>query len=217
MGTISTKKIAGMSLMLGPAITVVCYFIQQLSIFADAKAGDAASFAVAAAEGGSATIATSIIIPLSLMMLVYGMFYIANGIRENGNGDALARYSIPLVLVGFSGFVFSTGILISVTNSPDPAAAAEAAMLASSGINNIGGIFFSLGFTALFFAMASRDEYNKALATSAGLIGLVAFVLSIIGFSSTELSGVMTQLVGLTYIIHTLYAIYLGWGLFAKE
>jgi hypothetical protein len=216
LGTISTKKLAGMSLMLGPAITLVCYFIQQLSVFANAKEGDASSFAVAAAEGGVVTIATAIIIPLSLMMMVYGMFYIANGIRENGNGDALVRYAIPLLLVGFTGFVLSSGIMVSVTNSPAPAAAAEAAMLAASGINSVGGIFFSLGAAALFFAMASRDEYNKTLATVAGFIGLLAFVFSITGFSSTELSEVMTPLVGVTYIFHSIYAIYLGRRFFAK-
>ena len=43
MGTISTAKLAGISLILGPVITVVCYFIQQLVIFADVEWGNAAS------------------------------------------------------------------------------------------------------------------------------------------------------------------------------
>jgi hypothetical protein len=157
MGTISTAKLAGISLILGPVITVVCYFIQQLVIFADVEWGNAASWAAAAADQGPAMVATSIIVPLSLMMLVYGILFIANEIRGNGNGDALARYSVPLILIGMTGFVLSSGNFVAATIFPEPAAAAEAVFLAAAGMNGIGGIFFSLGFTAIFFAMTSRE------------------------------------------------------------
>lgn len=216
MGNISTPKLAGASLILGPVITCVCYFIQQLVIFADVEWGSAASWAAAAADGGATMVATSIIIPLSLMMLAYGIFFIANEIRGNGNGDALASYSSPMILIGLIGFVLSAGIFISVTNFPNPADAAEAAMLAASGINSIAGIFFSLGFAAIFFAMASRDEYNSMLANIAGLIGLLAFVLSVIGLASPGSNQIMTSIVGVTYLIHTVYAIYIGRGLLAR-
>ena len=217
MGTISTAKLAGISLILGPVITVVCYFIQQLVIFADVEWGNAASWAAAAADQGSAMVATSIIVPLSLMMLVYGILFIANEIRGNGNGDALARYSVPLILIGMTGFVLSSGNFVAATIFPEPAAAAEAVFLAAAGMNGIGGIFFSLGFTAIFFAMASREEYNSMLANIAALVAVLAFVLSIIGFASTELGELMTQLVGVTYIVHTIYAVYIGRGLLTRE
>jgi len=83
-------------------------------------------------------------------------------------------------------------------------------------MNGIGGIFFSLGFTAIFFAMASREEYNSMLANIAALVAVLAFVLSIIGFASTELGELMTQLVGVTYIVHTIYAVYIGRGLLTR-
>lgn len=216
MGNISTPKLAGASLILGPVITCVCYFMQQLVIFADVEWGSAASWAAAAADGGATMVATSIIVPLSLMMLAYGIFFIANEIRGNGNGDALASYSIPMILIGLVGFVLSAGIFVSVTNFPNPTAAAEAAMLAASGINSIAGIFFSLGFAAIFFAMASRDEYNSMLANIAGLIGLLAFVLSVIGLASPGSNQIMTSIVGVTYLVHTVYAIYIGRGLLTR-
>ena len=217
MGTISAAKLAGISLILGPVITVVCYFIQQLVIFADVEWGNAASWAAAAADQGPAMVATSIIVPLSLMMLVYGILFIANEIRGNGNGDALARYSVPLILIGMTGFVLSSGNFVAATIFPEPAAAAEAVFLAAAGMNGIGGIFFSLGFTAIFFAMASREEYNSMLANIAALVAVLAFVLSIIGFASTELGELMTQLVGVTYIVHTIYAVYIGRDLLTRE
>ena len=217
MGTISTAKLAGISLILGPVITVVCYFIQQLVIFADVEWGSAASWAAAAADGRSATVATSIIVSLSLMMLVYGILFIANEIRGNGNGNALASYSVPLILIGLTGFVLSSGIFVAAATFPEPAAAAAAVVLAGAGMNGMAGIFFSLGFSAIFFAMASRNEYNSVLANIAALVALLAFVLSIIGFASTGLGELMTQIVGVTYIIHTIYATYIGRGLLTRE
>ena len=217
MGTISSVKLAGVSLIFGPVITCVCYFIQQLVIFQDVEWGSAASWAAAAADGGSAMVVTSIIVPISLMMLVYGILFIANEIRGNGNGDALASYSIPLVLIGLTGFVLSAGIFVAVTTFPEPADAAAAAMLAASGMNSIGGIFFSIGFATIFFAMASRNEYNSMISNIAGLVALLAFVLSIVGFANTGLTKSMTQIVGVTYIIHTIYAIYIGSGLIRRK
>lgn len=216
MGTISTVKLAGISLILGPVITCICYFLQQLVLFNDVEWGSAAAWASAAADGGSTMVITSIIVPLSLMMLVYGIFFIANEIRGNGNGDALATYSIPLVFIGLISFVASAGIWLTGANFPDPAAAAEAAFLVGTGINTMGGVFFSLGFAAIFFAMASRDEYNSLIANLAGLIAILAFVLSIVGLASPDSSQLMTTLVGVTYIIHTLYAIYIGKGLITR-
>ena len=186
-------------------------------IFADVEWGSAASWAAAAADGRSATVATSIIVSLSLMMLVYGILFIANEIRGNGNGNALASYSVPLILIGLTGFVLSSGIFVAAATFPEPAAAAAAVVLAGAGMNGMAGIFFSLGFSAIFFAMASRDEYNSVLANIAALVALLAFVLSIIGFASTELGELMTQIVGVTYIIHTIYAIYIGRGLLTRE
>ena len=217
MGSISTLKVAAISLILGPVIATICYFVQQLFVFADVEYGSSASWASLAAENASLTVITSIIIPLALMMLVYALLYIANEIRGNGNGDALASYSVPLLMVGFIGFVFSSGISISAANFPEPAAAASAAFLTAAGINAISGIFFSIGFAAIFFAMATRDEYNSNLAKIAGLLALVSTVAGVVGLVASDSNELMTMITGITYIVHTLYAIYIGRGLLKRE
>ena len=128
----------------------------------------------------------------------------------------MASYSVPLLIVGFIGFVFSSGISISAANFPEPAAAASAAFLTGAGINAISGIFFTLGFAAIFFAMAARDEYNSNLANIAGLLALVATVASVIGLVASDSNELMTQITGITYIVHTIYAIYIGRGLLTR-
>ena len=37
MGSISTLKVAAISLILGPVIATICYFVQQLFVFADVE------------------------------------------------------------------------------------------------------------------------------------------------------------------------------------
>ena len=77
MGTISSAKLAGTSLILGPLITTICYFIQQISAPTDIDSyGDVSAIAKAIQDGGSIITITSVIIPLSLTMLVYGIFFI---------------------------------------------------------------------------------------------------------------------------------------------
>ena len=186
-------------------------------IYADAEWGNSASFAAAAAAESSLIIATSVLISFGLMMLAYGFLFITDGVTGNGNGDALSRYARPLILIGTAGFILSLGIGVTGATYPNPAAAAEAAFLVSSGISNMAGIFFSLGFAAVFFTMGTRDEYNKLIANLAGIVAVLAFVLSVIGLANTDLNEQMTQFVGLTYIIHSVCAIYFGWGLFSKK
>jgi hypothetical protein len=217
MSPLSHIKVAGISLILGPVVTLVCYFYQQLVIYADVEWSNAASWAALSADSGAATVVTAIIIPLALMALVYGILFIANEIRSSGNGGALAAYGVPMLLIGLTGWVLGAGMTMNVANFPEPSAAAEAVSLALSGVNNIAGLFFSIGFAAIFFAMATRDEYNSAIANAAGAIALVAAVLTIIGMVSIDQNEVMTRIVGVTYIIHTVYAIYLGRGLITRE
>jgi len=217
MGTISTAKVAGMSLLLGPIITVICYFIQQLVIFGDAEFGNAASFAAAAADQEAAMVITSIILAVSLIAILYGFLFIGDQIRSGGNGHALATYSMPLILIGTAGFVASIGAAVAAATYPEPAAAATAVFLVSNGMNGMFGIIFSLGFAAIFFAMASRDEYNSMFASIAGWEAVLAAVLSIVAVINTDLTETMVQIVGLTYIIHTSYSIYIGRDLLTRE
>ena len=205
MGTISTRQVAGLSLVVGPLVAVVCYFIQQFGVSPDIWT-DPASVAAALAGGGALTVVTSIVIPIAIGGLVFGIFFIADGIVGNGNGDALARYSKLLILIGFAGFVYGSGTQVLVANYPE----ATSAVYTGWAISGVSGVFFSLGFLAIFLAMASRAEYNAALANAAAGVAVVAVVCSIIGTASKDLNQVMTLGVGITYLIHTIYAIYLG-------
>ena len=119
MGNMSVKRMAGLSIMWGPVITLICYFAQQLVILAGVDSSDAVANKDAWVAGGSLTVITSLIIPIALFMLVYGVFYILDGMRDGGNGDALARYAKPMMLIAWAGYTYANGFPIILVNNPD--------------------------------------------------------------------------------------------------
>ena len=214
MGTISSAKLAGTSLILGPLITTICYFIQQISAPIDSDSyGDVSAIAKAIQDGGSIITITSVIIPLSLTMLVYGIFFILSELR--GNGEALVGYAKIPMLIGLAGWTYTAAIGITITNWADGDAGA---FITIWGVGQAAQIMFGLGFTAAFLAIASRDEYNSTLAYIAAAIALLATILSIVQLVTNDgtTASTMGLIVGITYIIHTIYAIYLGRGLLSR-
>ena len=154
-------------------------------------------------------------------MFVHGIFFIANEIRGGGDGAALAGSAMPFIMVGFIGIVAVSGLTIAGANITD--AAGQGFMTAVSvgtvaaGINAIAGIFFGIGFILIFLAIASRDEYNSTLAYIAAIAAVVAVVVSIIAISNTEQAQLMTQIIGITYIIHVIYFIILGRSVLSRD
>ena len=214
MGTISSAKLAGTSLILGPLLTTICYFIQQIAAPIDVDSyGDVAAALAANQAGGSIITITSIIIPLALTMLVYGIFSILSEIR--GNGEALVGYAKIPMLIGLAGWTYIAAIGITITNW---AGGDAGAFITIWGVGQAAQIMFSLGFTAAFLAIASRDEYNSTLAYIAAAIALLATILSIVQLVTNDgnTASTMSLIVGITYIIHTIYAIYIGRGLLSR-
>tara|TARA_Y100000590_G_scaffold459328_1_gene616061 strand:+ start:1036 stop:1194 length:159 start_codon:yes stop_codon:yes gene_type:complete len=52
MGNMSVKRMAGLSIMWGPVITLICYFAQQLVILAGVDSSDAVANKDAWVAGG---------------------------------------------------------------------------------------------------------------------------------------------------------------------
>ena len=173
------------------------------------------------ADASELSIATSVLIAFGVALFVHGIFFIANEIRSGGDGAALAGSAMPFIMVGFIGIVAVSGLTIAGANITD--AAGQGFMTAVSvgtvaaGINAIAGIFFGIGFTLIFLAIASRDEYNSTLAYIAAIAAVVAVVVSIIAISNTGQAQLMTMIIGITYIIHVIYFIILGQSVLSRD
>ena len=174
MGNIQATKLIGTILIVGPVLTIICYFIQQFGVLGtDVDPTSVAETAHLWAGASELSIATSVLIAFGVALFVHGIFFIANEIRSGGDGAALAGSSMPFIMVGFIGIVAVSGLTIAGANITD--AAGQGFMTAVSvgtvaaGINAIAGIFFGIGFILIFLAIASRDEYNSTLAYIAAI------------------------------------------------
>ena len=216
MGNIQATKLIGTLLIVGPLLTVICYFIQQFGVLGtDVDPTSVAETAHLWADASELTIATAVLIAFGVALFVHGIFFIANEIRSGGEGAALAGSAMPFIMVGFVGIVAICGLTIAGANITD--AAGQGFMTAVSVGSVASGINAITGFTLIFLAIASRDEYNSTLAYIAAIAAVVAIVASIIAISNIEQAKLMTQIIGITYIIHVIYFIILGRGVLSRD
>ena len=221
MGTVSINKLGGFSVMLGPIIALIGYFLQPGGMLIDAAdPANAPASLVAITSNATLSQVTSIVISLGLIIFLYGLFVV----RENaktGNGNALSGYGTQLMMFGIIGWVVSSGLTNAIAGSSlavaSEAAAAGALYAATLGIGAISGLLAGLGFLALALAISTRDDSNKIFALVAAVVAIVAVIAVLVGgFDSAQLEA-MQPVIGVCYLIHCAWLITLGLGLINKE
>ena len=224
MGTISANKLGGLSLVLGSILAIVFYIIQPGGMIIDsADPANAQASIVALASNGTLSKLSAIFISLGLLMVVYGALVVQGNIRsKGGNGDALARYGVQLLLVSVVMGIIALSLYNVVANtnlqSPAHVAAAGSAYSSALAINVLQSIIAAVAFLTLSLALASRDDCgNKMASLLVAIASIVALVAAIIGgFDSGQLET-MSIISGICYIIYTLWAIQVGLNLTKQE
>jgi len=221
MGTISVNKLGGLALMLAPAITLIFYFLQPGGSFIDAADPANATETISALVSNAALgKIVSVIIPIGLLSMVYGLFILQANIRSSGNGDALSRLAALFVMVGVIGWVIGSGASLAIIGSGLPVEQAVPVFgslySAILGIGTVSGIMTGIGFLALALAISSRDDYNKMMALLAAVAALVAIAVTIIGGMNTSQLQTMNMISGLTYLVHMVWFFMLGRSLIKR-
>jgi hypothetical protein len=224
MGTISANKLGGLSLALGAIVAVVFHIIQPGGMIIDnADPANAQASIVALASNGTLSKLSGLFISLGLLMVVYGALVIQGNIRsKGGNGDALSRYGVQLLLVSVVMGIIALALtnVVAATNLQSSAhvAAAGSAYSSALAINVVQSIIAAIAFLALSLGLASRDDCgNKIASLVVAVAAIVALVAAVIGgFDSSQLQT-MGIISGVCYIIYTLWAIQLGLSLAKQE
>ena len=177
MGTISVTKLGGWSLILGPVITLVFYFLQPgVAIIDVADPANVAAALPAIINNATLSKLTSVAIPVGLLVLVYGIISFQKHISANGNGDALSRYGALFILVGVLGWITGLGANLAIAGATVPATPIPAEAIPgiigaygvlyamTLGIGTVSGIVAATGFLALTLAVYTRDDFNKNFA-----------------------------------------------------
>ena len=209
MGNISTNKLAGLSLIVGPVVGLVFYFIQQFGVIGpDVDPADGLAVVTALAGSSSLAILTAIGITVGLIILLHGVMQL---VKESG--DALSSLGVKFIIVGTAGWVVANGITASIAGDIQNGGLYGA----SAGINQFSAIAWSLGFVVINLGIAGRDFINKNVAYVVALVALVGLVTAIIGGFDSSTLQTMNLIGGIVYIIWTLWSIWLGKDMMARE
>jgi hypothetical protein len=218
MGTISVNKLAGYSMVIGPVLALICYFITPGGMFID-TANPAAPNEVVAALQGNATLSgiTGILVPVGLIVFFSGLSqFVAN--MSGGSGHAIARLGTPLVLISIIAWVIGSGITIGISNGV--AMGAEAfypTQVGLTALSTLGTILFGIGAMLIACAASKRDENNTYMAYVASLAGIVAAVTGVIGGLSSGQLELMTTIGGICFLVFTIWSIIMGLAMSSSD
>ena len=208
--------------MVAPMLTLIFYFLQPGGSFIDAAdpADGAATIAAMVSNAGLGKV-VSIVIPIGLLVFLSGILVLQENVRSNGNGGALSRIAVLFILVGIIGWVVSAGASLAIIGSPlqtDQAVAFNASLYSATlGIGTVAGILWGIGTLALALAISTREDSNKIAALVAAVAAVVAIVVTIIGGLDTAQLKLMTQITGISYIVHVVWFFMLGRSLSQSE
>ena len=210
MGDISVNKLGGLSLIVGPVVALVFYFIQQFGVIGS-NADPAIGSEVVPKLMANATLATitAIGITVGLIILLHG---IVNLVRESGDG--LSSLGVKFVIVGTVGWVVSSAITAAIAGGDQSTGVLYGASL---GINQFSAIVWSLGFLLAVLGISGRDYINTNVAYVVALVALVSLVTAVIGGIDSGTLQTMTLIGGICYIVFTLWSIWLGKDMLARD
>ena len=209
MGDISVNKLAGYSLIVGPILALVCYFIQPGGILqfggSMADPTDATAVVKILADNPELGTLTSLLIPVGVLVFLSGiMFFVQN--MAGGSGHAVARLGLPMVLAGIFGWVLGSAVAMAISAG----VAGEPGADFMFAINIVASLTFGAGLVLIALGASTRDEINTNIAYIAALSGIVVVVSSIISAFSPESAKDMSMVTGIAFIVGTIWFIMMG-------
>lgn len=216
MGAISTNRLGGASLIVGPLLAVVCFLIRPGGGLVGGQVDPAdasASINVVTANADLAGI-SFLLAPIGLLALVYGLNVFAESLK-GGNGEALARYGTLFFLLALMSWSVGSALTVAIAGGA-AAGAAEALYAAGTAVSSTGGIFAALGLLALSVGVSTRDDFNKPFALIVAATSAILLVFAVLSARDTSLLQAANTVAGIAYAITTSWSVTLGRGLMKK-
>ena len=209
MGDISVNKLGGLSLIVGPVIALVFYFIQQFGVIgSDVDPADGNAVVMALTGNSSLATITAIGITVGLIILLHGIVRLSME-----SSDALSSLGMKFVIVGTVGWVVASALTAAIAGDINNGGLYGGSL----GINQFSSIVWSLGFLLVVLGISGRDYINKNVAYVVGLVALVSLVVSVIGGFDSSTLQTMNLIGGICYIVFTLWSIWLGKDMLARD
>jgi hypothetical protein len=217
MGNISELKLGGICLAVGPAMATALFIIFFL-ILGDSNI-NITDFSAVSSDISSAPVIEQLLLflpPIGLIMAYYGITVIQGTIGKGENGEALFKLGLPM----FGINVIATVIAFGGLWQAQAWRGAEGTNIAAiaQGISFYSGMIGAIGIILISLAISTRDEFNSLFAYVIALVFLVVAILSIIGMTNytEDTWNIVNALFGISYIIISLWSIYLGLNMWKR-
>ena len=212
MGTIDVRKMAGYSLIIGPVIALISYFIQPggvLMIGGTADPTKSAEVIKILTENSALGIITGLLVPLGLITLLSGIMYFVQSM-EGGNGHALARTGLPFLFIAIVGWSITSGMGVGISMGLITEGAISDLFFA---INIPSTMLFGFGGILIALGASTREELNSNLSLVAALAATVVFITAFVVAFAPEQANTINIVTGICFIIYTIWSIIIGRGM----
>lgn len=219
MVNISINRLAGLSLIVGPILAILCFFLQPGGPLVD-TADPANSSEVIAAIANNSALAhiTGILAPFALILAVYGFSVLQNGIASDGPGEAVSRLGIQFIVFAIIANIIGFAVMQAIAGPAGETQVAESLYAVGNAILGSGYALFGLGIflfaTAICQVSEAAAKITAGIASVAGLVALIAALIGITNCSALQTVGIIS---GICYMVITLWAITLGARLIRDE
>ena len=219
MGTISVNRLAGFSLIFGPAIAFIFFLLEPGGLLIDsANVTDAVGSVTSKGANAALTNVTNIGIILGMTLILSGLYALMRNVTLQGNGKALVQMGFFMIFVGLTGWILSGGMdfILADAQTSDQISGSVPVYYVGSAFLFAGGI--ALGFGSFIFALglSTRDDYNRIISLVAATVSLAVMVFFVIAILNSDGRSTFISLARSFYVLLVIWYGYLGYGLMRR-
>lgn len=187
MGTKIVDKLEALGLIVGPVLAFLFFLLEPGGILIDpVETGDAVGAFTALASNPTLAHVSSLLVPLSLVLMLFGLAGISRVTQGERMSGGLSRLGILCMTIGATGWILTTGLnhVLAETVMESDLAMQQAISvyrvdsgltIISSMVGTAGVLAFSLGVSAIFPRAFGKTASLVIAAVST--LALIAFII----------------------------------------
>ena len=218
MRSIAVSKMGAWSFIIGPVVALGFFLLVPGGLLVDsAPSTDPVASITALASNAALAKTARLMVALGLSISLYGLFALQAVIRDDGVGDALARYGVLFLMITAIGWIMAQGISMVLADTEYQSSPALQSMVpvysASLGISLISTFAAALGYLTLSVGLATRGDFNRLACVVAALAAIVALGALIVRVSSAgdpDLAETAMTVVESCYFLWVLWNVIIG-------
>ena len=190
MGPNSVNKLEALGLVVGPVLALVFFAIEPGGMFVQpADSTDPAATITSVASNPGIARVTALMVPLGLILMLYGLSGISRVMRPDTMAAAWSRLGILFMNVGAFGWILTSGLTYILTRTQlDSAQGLESAIpiyMVDSGMGMLSSMAVAAGFMAFNLGLSAIYPPGPLRITALAIaaVSVVCLIAVIIGNS----------------------------------